>query len=262
MLHLLALSLLILASPAHAKRPPKAAAAEVKVPEAKVPEAKAPAAGATPAPSDPAARAELVQDALARGDFAAAWPSVLVEADAGSAPYEFLACSLLFDGLGVAKDPAAAATWCQRSAEQGFPDAQWYLGEMYAAGMGVAADPALAIKWLRASSEQGDGRAQASLGATLFRGPDTGHAEAARWLDAAARQGAASAMGPLALILYGGTAVPQDKVLAYAWSHLGAQLDARQSVTSLRFMIAADVTPEEKLQAEAKMKELMAAFPR
>ena len=48
-----------------------------------------------------------------------------------------------------------AITWFRRAAEQGFAEAQFNLGVMYANGHGVPQDDAMAVTWYRRAAEQG-----------------------------------------------------------------------------------------------------------
>ena len=59
-----------------------------------------------------------------------------------------------------APEPAAL----RAKAEQGDPDAQNALGNLYTAGQGVAQDFAEAMKWYRAAGEKGSAAAQFNLG--------------------------------------------------------------------------------------------------
>ena len=60
------------------------------------------------------------------------------------------------DGLDAhkRKDYKEAFKWWSLSAEQGYAEAQFNLGLMYADGLGVAKDYAEAIKWLKLAAEQ------------------------------------------------------------------------------------------------------------
>lgn len=55
-------------------------------------------------------------------------------------------------------------------AQQGDPEAQVYVGEIYEKGLGVEPQYALAAEWYRKAAEQGDARAQINLGALYERG--------------------------------------------------------------------------------------------
>jgi TPR repeat protein len=91
----------------------------------------------------------------------------------------------------------------QVPAESGNDQAQFYLGSMYAEGGGVDKDESKAIQWLTKSATQRNTRAMGMLATTLFsRARDD-----------------------------------QDLVDAYVWSHLAAELDAVQAMTSARSVI-------------------------
>ena len=76
---------------------------------------------------------------------------------------------MLFRGDGVERDPEAAVEWYRKAAEQGLPEAQTALGDLYARGIGVAADPEAARAWYEKAAAQGHAPAQAKLAA--LRGP-------------------------------------------------------------------------------------------
>ena len=76
---------------------------------------------------------------------------------------------MLLRGDGVERDPEAAVEWYRKSAEQGLPEAQTALGDIYAKGIGVAADPEAARAWYEKAAAQGHAPAQSRLAA--LRGP-------------------------------------------------------------------------------------------
>ena len=51
----------------------------------------------------------------------------------------------------------------RKSAEQGYADAQFTLGECYYYGIGVTKDLAEAVKWFRQAAKQGEQRAKKAL---------------------------------------------------------------------------------------------------
>ena len=61
-----------------------------------------------------------------------------------------------------------AVKWYRKAAEQGFAEAQFYLGWMYAEGQGVAEDYKQAAKWYRQAAEQGHAKAQNNLGVRYY----------------------------------------------------------------------------------------------
>ncbi len=62
-------------------------------------------------------------------------------------------------GRGVPRDPAQAARWYRRVAEQGCQDAQSSLGRLYESGRGVARDLVQAYRWYHLAAEQGHANA-------------------------------------------------------------------------------------------------------
>ena len=64
------------------------------------------------------------------------------------------------NGLGVAKDQAAAVKWYRKAADLGNATAQFYLAECYSNGRGVAKDVELAEQWYRKAAEGGSAGAQ------------------------------------------------------------------------------------------------------
>ena len=71
---------------------------------------------------------------------------------------------LYFDGKGVTRDFAEAATWFQKADGEGLPVAQWDLGMMYYRGYGVPKDLASARAWLQKAAARGYAPAREMLG--------------------------------------------------------------------------------------------------
>lgn len=96
-------------------------------------------------------------------------------------------------------DPAAAAGWFYRAAVQGYAEAQFNLGLMYANGEGVAKDEAKAVEWFRKAAEQGNVDAQNNLGVMYYTGEGAPKdiAKAREWFKKAAAQGNADAQANL-----------------------------------------------------------------
>ncbi|HEX8873223.1 MAG TPA: tetratricopeptide repeat protein [Nitrosospira sp.] len=102
-------------------------------------------------------------------------------------------------GKTLSNDPEKAAAWFHRSAAQGYADAQFNLGLLYANGDGVPKDPAKAVELFQKAAEQGNVDAQNNLGVMYYSGEgvprDT--AKAAEWFKKAAAQGNADAQANL-----------------------------------------------------------------
>lgn len=73
-------------------------------------------------------------------------------------------------GLGVDKDPVAAAAWYRKSAEQGYDKAQAVLGLFYASGVGVPRNVQEAVRWWKLAAAQGNADAQFNLGMSYWTG--------------------------------------------------------------------------------------------
>jgi TPR repeat protein len=130
-------------------------------------------------------------DAYHRNDFAAALREWRADADKGVAAAQFGLGDLYENGLGTEPDPAQAAQWYERAANQDHGRAQARLGALYREGRGVARDFAKAAKWYRRAADRGHPRAQFNLGEMYATGqgvePDP--KEAYFWFNLAARNG-------------------------------------------------------------------------
>ena len=125
-------------------------------------------------------------------------PSIL-ENGLGVMYYTGEAISKDSSGKILSNDPVTAAAWFHRSAAQGYADAQFNLGLMYANGEGVAKDPLKAVELFRKSADQGNVDAENNLGVMYFAGEgiarDTDKAK--EWFAKAAAQGNADAKANL-----------------------------------------------------------------
>lgn len=93
-----------------------------------------------------------------------------IEAEKGDAVSAFNLGTAYLAGNGVTKDPAQAAMWMGKAADQGLAEAQDALGIMYLSGNGVEKDPARAAEWIRKAAVQGHHQAQADLAVIYFSG--------------------------------------------------------------------------------------------
>jgi hypothetical protein len=74
------------------------------------------------------------------------------------------------DARGVERNLDEAMKWHRKSAEAGYPRAQWVLGDHYERGMGVESDPSEAARWYRRAAEQGFVEGQYNLGRLYLMG--------------------------------------------------------------------------------------------
>jgi uncharacterized protein len=89
------------------------------------------------------------------GDYAQALAEWRTLAQAGDPDAQTALAGLFMDGLGVARDPAAAIYWYRRAAHQGAVMAQLNLGDLYARGLGVERDLVVAYAWLELAARTG-----------------------------------------------------------------------------------------------------------
>ncbi len=84
-----------------------------------------------------------------RASYATALKVWLPLAQQGKPNAETYVGEIFEKGLGVPPDYQAAASWYQRAADQGFSRAQINLGSLYERGLGVPKDTAQALAWYR-----------------------------------------------------------------------------------------------------------------
>ena len=207
------------ASPAHveargapASAPPVRVALAASTPPARV----APRVGAAASASPPAASASS-RGASAAGS-GRADVECLEEARRGNARCQVVVGTLYRSGRGVPRDPAEAARWYRKAAEQGSDAGQYELGLLHEAGLGVPLDPVAAVAWYRKAAAQGHARAQNKVG-SAFENGTVGAANpvlAAEWYGKAADQNLPIAEYNLGRLYLSGRGVFKDKAKAQA----------------------------------------------
>jgi len=118
------------------------------------------------------------------------------------------------------QDDAAAVSWYQKAADQGYALAQVNLGLMYVNGHGVSQD----------------------------------YTAAASWFQKAADQDFADAQNKLGLMYANGWGVQQDYVAAHMWFNLAAAGGLREAPTN-RELVAAKMTPQQIAEAEKRFAQ-------
>jgi len=195
--------------------------------------------------------------AMKKGDFQRALDTLRPLAAKGDPDAEFLLGMLYDAGNGVAQDQAIAASWYRKAAEQKHLLAQLFLGVLFYAGQGVEQDYRQAARWLQAPADSGNAQAQFYLGSMYAAGTgvEKDDAEAIRWLAKSAAQRNTSAMGLLATTLFARSRDEQDLIDAYVWSHLAAEYDRVQAMTSARVLIERYCSSEQKQKAKRAIAE-------
>jgi TPR repeat protein len=136
-------------------------------------------------------------------------------------------------------------------AEQGNPDAQVGLGNLFLGGYGTARDERAAMEWFRKAADQGDAAGQFGLGSLYYGLKDYG--SAATWYRRAAEQGHAIAQVRLGRLYAEGLGVGRDDVQSFKWFAIaaarGADNYARTNAVQGRDGVSARLTPAQVAQA-------------
>ena len=117
----------------------------------------------------------------------------------GAVEAVFLMGTAFDEGLGRPMDPAQAALWHRRAAEQGHVLGSHNLGNQLSAGRGIVENPEEAVRWWRVAADQGDAITQLRLGEAYEagRGVTASPDSALMWYGRSAEAGNASAQEAL-----------------------------------------------------------------
>src|ERR1700722_1119776 len=186
---------------------------------------------------------------------------IQTKAAQGFVKQELELAAAYFAGRGVSKDPAQAAYWYRKAADQGNPAAQVYLGYLYTAGIGVPRDTAEAIRWYRRAASANSPQAEVNLAGHYMRGDgvkqDT--AEALRLLRSAAEKGYGRADAYLGWASYVGSGVPVDHAAAEASFKKGVKRHDPEAECFLAAWDANEPGHAPDLAHEAKLLRLSAS---
>ncbi|KGB91877.1 sel1 repeat family protein [Burkholderia cepacia] len=160
---------------------------------------------------------------LGHDDAPGAFDAAMAKAKRGDLDGEFSVALMYEHGDGVERNPAEAAKWYRRAADQGDAASQNNLGTLYETGIGVEQSRAEAVSWYRRAAAQGNGDALCNLGRAYEdgEGAPQDSAEAVRLYRRAAEQGLPRGQLYLGLMYDAGTGVPQDAAEAAKWSARG-----------------------------------------
>ena len=180
--------------------------------------AQAPSAG------DTAVQQEIAtaKDLEAQGRFSESIPVWNHLADRGNAEAQAHLGMLEYYGFkGMCPNTAFAVERLQVAAKQGYAEADFYLGEIYASDPEMR-DPAKALEWYRKGAELGDAASQAALFTMLWNGKGVPRdaSQAVHWLEKAADQTRPRSMfdaNRLGDIYSEGKDVPQNDDKAIYW---------------------------------------------
>ena len=121
-------------------------------------------------------------------------------------------------------DYAQALKIIRPLAEQGYAEAQNFIGNMYHNGRGVTQNYQEALKWYRLAAAQGFAKAQNDIGLSYYngRGVTQNYQEALKWFRLAANQGDIEAQFNLGVVYQYGHGVTKDNQEALKWYRLAA----------------------------------------
>ena len=161
----------------------------------------------------------------------------------------------------LARDPAKAAAWFRKAADQGDSDAQVALARASLRGEGVPKDPAEALRLALASATAGNTEAMLLAGDLLkFQDPARSQAlydRARSALEGQASRGEAQAMLTLGLLHLQGRGVPVDPVESYAWM-LAADRRGLPPLQRVLLVLSGNrLTPAQRAQAAERSKALV-----
>ncbi len=185
-----------------------------------------------------------------------------IQAENGNPEAENALGEIYAEGKQVKLDYGEAARWYRQAAEKGLAKAQYNLGVLLEIGQGVLRDESQAAEWYRKAAEQGHSGAQYNLAAMygLGRGVRMDTAEALKWYHRAAEQGDPLARYNLAERYERGKGVAQDLVEAYKWHSLAAKRGFNDGAIA-RDKLKGTLTSAQMSEAEKRIQEFQSKFP-
>jgi localization factor PodJL len=184
--------------------------------------------GATPGPS---ASAPPSSEAI---------KTLEANAQRGDVKAQYLLSKRFAEGGGVARDPAKAVEWLRKSAQGGFPAAQYQLGTLSERGSnGVARDPVQARVWYEKAALNGNRKAMHNLAVLHAEGIGTQQnmQEAAKWFQRGAEHGLTDSQYNLGILYERGMGVAANRTEAAKWFAIAAaqgDADAAVKLQSLK----------------------------
>ncbi len=189
--------------------------------------------------------------AYERSDFAAALGILGPLADQGNPEAQFY-LGLMYDlGQGVGQSDKESLKLYRSAADQGYPMAQYYLGLMYDNGQGVPQDFKEALRLYRLAGSQGSALAQYHLGFMYENGNGVGKdfQEAEKWYRLAANLGDVNGQYALGVLYVDGRGLSADPVLGYMWVSLAAAVGETSAAATQR-ALDSKLTPAQVTEAQ------------
>jgi len=190
---------------------------------------------------------DLARKAYSQGDFQKARKIWQSHADKGNPEAQAWLGSLYANGDGVDVDDVNALSWYEKAAEQGYPMAQANVGAMYYMGQGTEINIDKAIHWLSAAADNDDVNGLFNLAVlyTKGKGVDENLEYAAKSYQKAAEQGHYPSQSRLGYMYAHGQGVKKDRVQAYLWLSLASQHGIGTALNALESVVK-NMSAEEK----------------
>jgi|SaaInlV_110m_DNA_1040235.scaffolds.fasta_scaffold01725_5 hypothetical protein len=153
-------------------------------------------------------------DAWYKGDYVKSFEEWKSLAEQGDAEGQYSTGLLYGLGRGTDLDMKQAVQWLEKSAEQGYKDAQNKLGLIYS-----NSNPEESAKWYRKSAEQGDAESQYKLAYMYYKGEGVlkDYTKVAYWYQKSAEQGYGPAQNILGMLYLKGEIVNKDNSKGKYW---------------------------------------------
>lgn len=123
------------------------------------------------------------------------------------------------------QEHSKALQHCRIAANEGNPEAAWFMGQMASQGLGTDPDSQQAMHWFQMAANGGHADSQYNLGVMLDmgQGATEDNQTAVVWYKKAAAQNHIHAQHNLALMYANGEGVKQDYQEALKWTHKAAE---------------------------------------
>lgn len=173
---------------------------------------------------------------------------------------QFILGDLYAAGLGTKENPQKALFWKKQAASQGHLNAQLDVAQSYRLGEGTSPSPRMAKFWYRAAAQKGNVLAQMQLG-NLYESGHLGEvdfASAIEWYRKAARQGNSLALYKLGRIHANPDYAHADDVDAYLWFKLAELADYPFAEDALQ-SVRASIPPERLEKLDGRARDLISS---
>jgi TPR repeat protein len=164
-------------------------------------------------------------------------------AGVGNAEAQFHVALCYTEGFGAKSSPGLAASWCEKSAKQGYSNAEDLYGWMWETGFGVSTNAVTANDWYQKAADQNNPRGQYDLAYDYAYGAgiQQDYSKAFKLYEAAANQNYLPALHNLANAYLKGHGVEKNPSKAVELFKLAAGQGLRDAYWSLATYYGSDV---------------------